>query len=250
MRVEPVWADEREGSHHRPRPLDACRRGRRPDDRDLPPGSPRRASSRCVAVRTPAARLEFTYRRRQASSRFLQGIAQRKIIGAAGRARQQGLRAAPRRRPRARAAHHRAGRGRPPRHRHLVLRGERAFYGGTMEIPYTTALILLDGADLSIMHLIQECPVDQVRIGMRVEAVWVRRRRARPDPGVDQVVPPHRRARRRRPHPRRGPRHLARLRGVSTGARARRIMRDVAIIGFAQTPARAPAAPTSTRSRC
>lgn len=46
------------------------------------------------------------------------------------------------------------------------------FYGSVMEIPYVSALILLDGADLSIMHLIQEIPADEVRIGMRVEAVW------------------------------------------------------------------------------
>ena len=48
-----------------------------------------------------------------------------------------------------------------------------SFYGGTQEIPYVTGNIRLDGADLPIMHLIQECPVDEVRIGMRVEAVWV-----------------------------------------------------------------------------
>ena len=46
------------------------------------------------------------------------------------------------------------------------------FYGSVMEIPYVSALILLDGADLSIMHLIQEVPADQVRVGMRVQAVW------------------------------------------------------------------------------
>ncbi|MEO6629903.1 MAG: OB-fold domain-containing protein [Aquihabitans sp.] len=46
------------------------------------------------------------------------------------------------------------------------------FYGSVMEIPYVSALILLDGADLSIMHLIQEVPANDVRIGMRVEAVW------------------------------------------------------------------------------
>ena len=46
------------------------------------------------------------------------------------------------------------------------------FYDQKMEIPYVSALILLDGADLSIMHLIQEVPADEVRIGMRVEAVW------------------------------------------------------------------------------
>jgi uncharacterized OB-fold protein len=48
-----------------------------------------------------------------------------------------------------------------------------AFYGQGMEIPYTSGLILLDGSDLPLMHLIQECPVEDVHIGMRVEAVWV-----------------------------------------------------------------------------
>jgi uncharacterized OB-fold protein len=48
-----------------------------------------------------------------------------------------------------------------------------AFYGQGMEIPYTSGLILLDGSDLPIMHLIQECPVEDVHIGMRLEAVWV-----------------------------------------------------------------------------
>jgi uncharacterized OB-fold protein len=47
------------------------------------------------------------------------------------------------------------------------------FYGQAMEVPYVSALVLLDGADLPIMHLIQECPPADVRIGMRVEAVWV-----------------------------------------------------------------------------
>lgn len=47
------------------------------------------------------------------------------------------------------------------------------FMGTLMEIPYVSALILLDGSDLPIMHLIQEIPYDQVHSGMRVEAVWV-----------------------------------------------------------------------------
>ncbi|MGI8663614.1 MAG: Zn-ribbon domain-containing OB-fold protein [Acidimicrobiales bacterium] len=47
------------------------------------------------------------------------------------------------------------------------------FYGQAMEVPYTSGLILLDGADLPIMHLLQEVDVNDVRIGMRVEAVWV-----------------------------------------------------------------------------
>jgi uncharacterized OB-fold protein len=42
-----------------------------------------------------------------------------------------------------------------------------------MEIPYTAGLILLDGADLPMMCLLQEVDVNDVRIGMRLEAVWV-----------------------------------------------------------------------------
>ena len=48
-----------------------------------------------------------------------------------------------------------------------------SFYGQAMELPYTSALIMLDGADLSLMHLLQEVAVEDVHIGMRVEAVWV-----------------------------------------------------------------------------
>ena len=47
------------------------------------------------------------------------------------------------------------------------------FQGQSIEIPYICAQILLDGANLAFMGLIQEVPADQVRMGMRVEAVWV-----------------------------------------------------------------------------
>ena len=47
------------------------------------------------------------------------------------------------------------------------------FQGQSIEIPYICAQILLDGAGLAFMGLIQEVPADQVRMGMRVEAVWV-----------------------------------------------------------------------------
>ncbi len=42
-----------------------------------------------------------------------------------------------------------------------------------LELPFVAAHILLDGADIPFFALIQECPVDQARMGMRVEAVWV-----------------------------------------------------------------------------
>jgi uncharacterized OB-fold protein len=41
--------------------------------------------------------------------------------------------------------------------------------------PYAAAHIKLDGADIPFFALIQECPFDQVRMGMRVEAVWAPR---------------------------------------------------------------------------
>ena len=46
------------------------------------------------------------------------------------------------------------------------------FYGQKIEIPYVSATILLDGADIGLMHLVQECEASDVHMGMRVEAVW------------------------------------------------------------------------------
>ena len=46
------------------------------------------------------------------------------------------------------------------------------FAGQSIEIPYICGQILLDGANLSFMGLIQEIPTDEIRMGMRVEAVW------------------------------------------------------------------------------
>ena len=47
------------------------------------------------------------------------------------------------------------------------------FVGQSIEIPYICAQVLLDGADIAFMGLVQELPADQVRMGLRVEAVWV-----------------------------------------------------------------------------
>jgi uncharacterized OB-fold protein len=41
-----------------------------------------------------------------------------------------------------------------------------------LELPYCAAHILLDGADMPFFSLIQDCPSEQVRMGMRVQAVW------------------------------------------------------------------------------
>jgi uncharacterized OB-fold protein len=38
--------------------------------------------------------------------------------------------------------------------------------------PFVAASVLLDGADIAFQHLILDCPPDEVRMGMRVRAVW------------------------------------------------------------------------------
>jgi uncharacterized OB-fold protein len=46
------------------------------------------------------------------------------------------------------------------------------FTGQKIQIPYVSAYVLLDGADIAFLHLIQEIPAEEVRMGMRVQAVW------------------------------------------------------------------------------
>ena len=41
-----------------------------------------------------------------------------------------------------------------------------------VELPYCAANIVLDGANIAFQALIQECNFDEVRLGMRVQAVW------------------------------------------------------------------------------
>ncbi|HEX2575933.1 MAG TPA: Zn-ribbon domain-containing OB-fold protein [Aquihabitans sp.] len=122
------------------------------------------------SVRTPA-RLDYEFTAGDASSRFLRGISQKRILGQ--RAPGGRVYVPPR------GADPELGRPTPEEVEVAQVGTVTSFcvvnvqfYGSVMEIPYVSALILLDGADLSIMHLIQEVPADQVRIGMRVEAVW------------------------------------------------------------------------------
>ncbi len=123
------------------------------------------------SVRTPAE-LVFQYTAGEAATKYLRGIAEKKILG--GRVGPGDKVYVP-----PRGADPQLGK--PTSEMVEVAHTGTltsfcvvnvSFYGGTQEIPYVTGLILLDGADLPIMHLVQECPVDQVRIGMRLEAVW------------------------------------------------------------------------------
>ena len=123
------------------------------------------------SVRTPAS-MEYTYTAGQATTRFLKGIAERKILGErapGGKVYVPSRGADPEL-------------GKPTSEQvELSHKGTLtsfcvvnvAFYGQGMEIPYTAGLILLDGAALPMMCLLQEVDVKDVRIGMRLEAVWV-----------------------------------------------------------------------------
>ncbi|WP_109506139.1 Zn-ribbon domain-containing OB-fold protein [Nocardioides speluncae] len=46
------------------------------------------------------------------------------------------------------------------------------FLGQRIQPPYVSAYVLLDGADIAFLHLIQGIPADEVRMGLRVRAVW------------------------------------------------------------------------------
>ena len=124
------------------------------------------------SVRTPAE-LKYRYTAGYATSRFLRGIEQKKLLG--------------QRCPKCKKVYI-PSRGSCPSDGvptdelvELPHKGTLTsfcivnvqFYGQAMEVPYTSGLILLDGSDLPIMHLLQEVDVNDVRIGMRVEAVWV-----------------------------------------------------------------------------
>jgi uncharacterized protein len=46
------------------------------------------------------------------------------------------------------------------------------FAGQRIQPPYVAAYVLLDGADIPVLHLVLGCDASEVRMGMRVEAVW------------------------------------------------------------------------------
>jgi uncharacterized OB-fold protein len=125
-----------------------------------------------TGIRTPV-RLEYDYVAGGAQSRFLRGVAQRRILGqrcpscakvfvpprgacpVCGVATSEEVEVAD------------SG---------VIVRFcivNLPFYGQALEIPYVCASVQLDGADVPLFHLIQEIPADQVTMGMRVEAAWV-----------------------------------------------------------------------------
>jgi uncharacterized OB-fold protein len=46
------------------------------------------------------------------------------------------------------------------------------FAGQRIKPPYVAAYVLLDGADIAFLHLVSDIDANEVRMGMRVKAVW------------------------------------------------------------------------------
>lgn len=59
------------------------------------------------------------------------------------------------------------------------------FAGQKIKPPYVAAYILLDGADIPFLHLVTEIDASEVRMGMRVKAVW--KPREEWDLGIDNI---------------------------------------------------------------
>lgn len=123
-------------------------------------------------IKTPM-RLEYRYSAGVATSRFLRGIGQGKILG--------------QRCPSCKKVYV-PPRGSCPRcavpteeEVQLSDKGTITTYAIVrvpsenidLPLPFASVHVLLDGADIPFFSVVQECPVDQIRIGMRVEAVWV-----------------------------------------------------------------------------
>ena len=149
------------------------------------------------SIRTPA-RIDYTFTAGVATSKFLRGLAEKKILGQ--RCPKCGKVYVP-----ARGACPTDG---VPTAEIVDLPHVGTvttfcvvnvqFYGQAMELPYVSALILLDDSDIPLMHLIQEVaggrrphgPAGRGGVGARRRA-GARRSRVHP------LLPPQRRARRR-----------------------------------------------------
>jgi uncharacterized OB-fold protein len=131
---------------------------------------------------TTPVRLDYDFSAGTASTLFLRGLAQKKIIGA-----RSGPDAPVMVPPR----------GADPKTAELTPEAVEISDKGTIvsysivrvpsdnidfELPYVCINVLLDGAGLAFFHVLQNCPLEDVRLGMRVQAKWA------PDDQLDTSV--------------------------------------------------------------
>ena len=124
------------------------------------------------SIITPV-RLEYDYTPGVASSRFLKAIAEKRLVGQ--RCPETGRVYIP-------------PRGSSPTHGVPTVEEVEVADEGTVvsysivrvpsatievELPYVAANILLDGADIAFQALLRDVDLDTMRMGLRVQAVWV-----------------------------------------------------------------------------
>jgi uncharacterized OB-fold protein len=122
-------------------------------------------------IATPV-RLEYDHSAGHAATQFLRGLKQKKLIGTRVKAGEPVL-VPPR--------------GADPRTSELANEAVEVSDKGTIvtysiirvpsenihfDLPYVCISVLLDGADVPMFHVLQNCPLEEVRIGQRVQAKW------------------------------------------------------------------------------
>ena len=120
--------------------------------------------------------LEIQHTASLPESTFLRGLEEGKLIGAqpswrtATRARCTSLRAKPTRRPASSSTEFVELPDKGTVTTFAII--NIPFAGQRIKPPYVAAYVLLDGADIPFLHLVTEIEAADVRMGMRVEAVW------------------------------------------------------------------------------
>ena len=124
------------------------------------------------SITTPVV-LDYDYVTGRAQSRFLRGIAEGRILGQrcieCGRVYVPSRGACPRCAVRTEEEVQVSNKGTVTTFCIVRVPSENLSFTP----PYTCAAVLLDGADIPMLHVLQECALEDVRMGMRVEAVWV-----------------------------------------------------------------------------
>lgn len=131
------------------------------------------SNTETVTVIDSPVRLDYTYTAGEATTRFLRGIAQHRIVGqtcpATGKVYVPPRGASPTHGVPTEGEVEISDKGTVTTFCIVRIPAENL----SVQPPFAAAHVLLDGADIPFFHVISECPLEEMRMGMRVEAVWV-----------------------------------------------------------------------------
>ncbi len=166
MRVAPRWSAERKGDIH---DIEAFV----PENEAVPAPPVMKVDETPVGSVLTPLRLEYDFTAGKEQSVFLRGIAEKMILGA--KRPGDDLVYVPPRGADPRTAEP------TPEFVEVADKGTVVTYSIVrvpsenidFELPYVCINVLLDGSDLPFFHVLQKCELEDVRIGMRVQASWV-----------------------------------------------------------------------------